>query len=90
MDALAALESIGDINTLRDRVRDLGIAIKHLNPSGEWVHFGKAAMLDDCRQLLWQGSHARARCDQVTCCGAWREEVQSKQQRWSDHLAYNC
>ena len=35
---LAALECIGDINTFRDRVRDLGVAVKYRNASGEWVH----------------------------------------------------
>ena len=54
LDTLAALECIGDINTFRDRVRDLGVAVKYRNPSGQWVNRRKADMLDDCRQLLKQ------------------------------------
>lgn len=54
MDTLAALESIGDINMFRDRVRDLGVAIKYRNPSGQWVNRRKADMLGDCRQVLKQ------------------------------------
>ena len=54
MDTLAALESIGDINMFRHRVRDLGVAIKYRNPTGQWVNRRKADMLDDCRQVLEQ------------------------------------
>ena len=54
MDTLAALESIGDINMFRDRVRDLGVAIKYRNASGQWVKRRKADMLGDCRQVLKQ------------------------------------
>ena len=54
MDTLAALESMGDINMFRDRVRDLGVAVKERKPSGRWVNRRKADILDDCRQVLKQ------------------------------------
>ena len=54
MDTLAALESMGDINMFRDRVRELGVAVKEVKPSGHWGNRLKADMLKDCRQLLEQ------------------------------------
>ena len=69
MDTLAALESIGDINMFRYRVRDLGVAIKYRNPSGQWVNRRKADMLDDCRQVL---ERMQGRDESVA---KWHEEL---------------
>ena len=69
MDTLAALESIGEINMFRHRVRDLGVAIKYRNPSGQWVNRRKADMLDDCRQVL---ERMQGRDESVA---KWHEEL---------------
>ena len=54
MDTLAALESMCDINMLRDRVRALGVPVKERKSSGQWRNRLKADMLNDCRQLFEQ------------------------------------
>ena len=51
-EAMAALESIVNINHFRQRVRALGIATGCRNAAGHWVHYRKAHLLEDCRQRL--------------------------------------
>ena len=63
--SLAEVESIGDINKFRDRVRDLGVAIKYRNSFGHWVNRRKADVLDDCRRLLQRRDAVRARAAEL-------------------------
>ena len=53
-DSMTTLEATGDINHFRDRARELGVAIKHRNAEGIWVHRRKEDMVKDCRQQLKQ------------------------------------
>ena len=51
-EAVAALESIVDINHFRQRACALGVATRHRNAAGQWVKRRKADMLEDCRSRL--------------------------------------
>ena len=57
------LQSIGDINNFRQRVRELGVATQYRNAAGHWVNRRKADMLEDCRRRLKvHGRDAMRRC----------------------------
>ena len=58
VDSMAKLESIGDINLFRVGARELGVAVKDCNASGQLVHRRKADMLLNCREVLKELFHA--------------------------------